>query len=107
MNGVKSKELKNHRSQNPISLPVYLWLEQFTQLSLLSLRNRKFVRQKGDKAHRVTFNHILEKAHDSMLLVQASEKAMAPHSRTLAWKIPWTEEPGEPQSMGSVRVGHD
>ena len=35
------------------------------------------------------------------------EKAMAPHSSTLAWKIPWTEEPGRLQSMGSRRVGHD
>ena len=32
---------------------------------------------------------------------------MAPHSSTLAWKIPWTEEPGRLQSMGSHRVGHD
>ena len=32
---------------------------------------------------------------------------MAPHSSTLAWKIPWTEEPGRPQSMGSLRVGGD
>ena len=35
------------------------------------------------------------------------EKAMAPHSSPLAWKIPWTEEPGGLQSMGSHRVGHD
>ena len=35
------------------------------------------------------------------------EKAMAPHSSTLAWKIPWMEEPGRRQSMGSLRVGHD
>ena len=35
------------------------------------------------------------------------EKAMAPHSVTLAWKIPWTEEPGRLQSMGSLGVGHD
>ena len=35
------------------------------------------------------------------------EKAMAPHSSTLAWKIPWTEEPGRLQSIGSRRVGHD
>ena len=33
--------------------------------------------------------------------------AMAPHSSTLAWKIPWTEEPGRLQSMRSLRVGHD
>ena len=37
----------------------------------------------------------------------ALEKAMAPHSSTLAWKIPWTEEPGRLQSMGSLGVGHD
>ena len=35
------------------------------------------------------------------------EKATAPHSSTLAWKIPWTEEPGRLQSMGSLRVRHD
>ena len=33
--------------------------------------------------------------------IEGSEKAMAPHSSTLAWKIPWTEEPGGLQSMGS------
>ena len=36
-----------------------------------------------------------------------TEKAMAPHSSTLAWKIPWMEEPGRLQSMGSLGVGHD
>ena len=35
------------------------------------------------------------------------EKEMATHSNTLAWKIPWTEEPGRLQSMGSQRVGHN
>ena len=40
-------------------------------------------------------------------VVTYSEKAMAPDSSTLAWKIPWTEEPGGLQSMGSLRVGHD
>ena len=35
------------------------------------------------------------------------EKAMATHSSTLAWKIPWMEEPGGLQSMGSLRVGQD
>ena len=36
-----------------------------------------------------------------------TEKVMAPHSSTLAWKTPWTEEPGGLQSMGSLRVGHN
>ena len=39
-----------------------------------------------------------------LLLGRDSEKAMAPHSSTLAWKIPWMEEPGRLQSMGLLRV---
>ena len=41
------------------------------------------------------------------VLAYLMEKAMAPHSSTLAWKIPWTEEPGRLQSMGSQRVRHN
>ena len=40
-------------------------------------------------------------------LILVLEKAMAPYSSTFAWKIPWMEEPGRLQSMGSLRVGHD
>ena len=40
-------------------------------------------------------------------LVDPLEKAMATHSSTLAWQIPWMEEPGRLQSMGSLGVGHD
>jgi len=49
-------------------------------------------------------------AHITLLFANnltALEKAMEPHSSTLAWKIPWMEEPGGLQSMGSLRVGHD
>ena len=42
-----------------------------------------------------------------IILLTILLKAMAPHSSTLAWKIPWTEEPGRLQSMGSLRVGHN
>ena len=41
------------------------------------------------------------------MYTHVSEKAMAPHSSTLAWKTPWMEEPGGLQSMGSLRVGHN
>ena len=44
---------------------------------------------------------INDELHDSL------EKAMATHSSTLAWKIPWTEGPGRLKSMGSLGVGHD
>ena len=61
------------------------------------------------------FNIVFKPAlsHSSFTLIKnfssfsLSEKAMAPHSSTLAWKIPWMEEPGGLQSMGSLRVGHD
>ena len=43
----------------------------------------------------------------SLSFKEASEKAMVPHSSTLAWKIPWMVEPGGLQSMGLQRVGHD
>ena len=63
----------------------------------------------------IQYRCFLHVAHYSLLLLRnarqhsraTSEKAMAPHSSTLAWKIPWTEEPGGLQSMGSLRVGHD
>ena len=43
----------------------------------------------------------------SLGLEDPLENEMATHSSTLVWKIPWTEEPGRLQSMGSQRVGHD
>ena len=42
-----------------------------------------------------------------ILFSSIEEKFMAPHTSTLAWKIPWMEKPGRLQSMGSLRVGHD
>ena len=46
----------------------------------------------------IIFNDLILRALGTL------EKAMAPHSSTLTWKIPWTEEPGGLQSMGSLRV---
>ena len=46
-----------------------------------------------------------QKSYSTVVLVL--EKAMAPHSSTLAWKIPWMEGPGRLQSMGLLRVGQD
>ena len=52
--------------------------------------------------------HASEKLLTENCLDEANlEKAMAPHSSTLAWKTPWAEEPGRLQSMGLLRVGHD
>ena len=53
----------------------------------------------------------LEKNSDEKFVIlklnPSQELLLAPHSSTLAWKIPWTEEPGRLQSMGSLGVGHD
>ena len=50
---------------------------------------------------------ISRKVKNKHLFSNLLEKAMAPHSSTLAWKIPWTEEPGGLQSTRSLRVGYD
>ena len=50
---------------------------------------------------------LLVKAMVFPIVMYGLEKAMATHSSTLAWKIPWTEEPGRLQSMGSLRVGQN
>ena len=66
--------------------------------SLLPNRLKLKKVQKTRRPFRYDLNHI---PNDYM------EKAMATHSSTLAWKIPWTEGPGGLQSMGSLGVGHD
>ena len=58
-------------------------------------------------AHKVKGLPAMQETRVQSLDHEDPEKAMAPHSSTLAWKIPWTEEPGRLQSMGSQRVGHD
>ena len=55
----------------------------------------------------VLLEKTLESPLDCKEINQSMEKAMATHSSTLAWKIPWTEEPGRLQSMGLLRVRHD
>ena len=61
------------------------------------------------KLKRQYFDHLMQRT-DSLqktLMLGKREKAMAPHSGTLAWRIPWMEEPGRLESMGSLRVGHN
>ena len=53
------------------------------------------------------WSHLIPQGWNIVVLWQKREKAMAPHSSTVAWKIPWMEEPGGLQSMGSLRVRHD
>ena len=68
-------------------------------------------RTRNKRIHFPVYLHIKAKKNQPIKfwneLAFKLEKAMAPHSSTLAWKIPWMEEPGWLQSMGSLRVGHD
>ena len=72
-------------------------------VSLVAIPLNYFISTKVPEARRVEYWG--EDQPEKML--QTREKAMASHSTTLAWKIPWMEEPGRLQSMGSLRVGHD
>ena len=59
-------------------------------------------------SQRVRYSWVIVKVYEFYKLTSiSSEKAMAPHSSTLAWKIPWMEEPGRLQSRGSLGVGYD
>ena len=71
-------------------------------LKFLSLSLLYQIPQFSEKRRRTFRSSTREK--DQLLWIYL-EKAMAPHSSTLAWKIPWTQEPGRLQSMGSLRVG--
>ena len=53
------------------------------------------------------FTNCYQGSPAKLVVSKSMVKAMAPHSSTLAWKIPWTEEPGRLQSMGLLRVRHD
>ena len=70
----------------------------------LKTRNRVFTNQNFDLGLPSTQNY---EKRNFYYLSCVVEKVMATHSSTLAWKIPWTEEPGRLQSMGSLRAGHD
>ena len=61
-----------------------------------------------DKEFQIMIVKMIQNLENKMeLQINSLEKAMAPHSSTLAWKIPWMKEPGALQSMGSLRVGHN
>ena len=80
-----------HASLKVLYIPIYFYFPVEKDPMIF---NKKFLRK----------NKILIKV---LLTQQLWEKVMAPHSSTLAWKIPWTEEPGRLQSMGLLKVRHD
>ena len=96
-----SQRTKNRTTMWPrASIPGYI-----------SKRNKNFNLKRY--MHPRVQNSIIYNCQDMKATIMSINKwikivcIMAPHSSTLAWKIPWVEEPGGLQSMGSIRVGHD
>ena len=91
------------------------WLSE----EILKIVEKRKVKGKGVKERYIhldsEFQRIARRDKKAFLSNQCKEieennrmgKTMAPHSSTLAWKIPWTEEPGSLPTMGSLRVRHD
>ena len=89
---------------HPLSVISFAIIFSHSEGSLFTLLIVSFAVQKLlslIRSHLFTFVFI------SISLGGVSEKAMAPNSSTVAWKIPWMEEPGRLQSMVSLGVGHD
>ena len=105
----------SNKHSNSSLMPLYshpqLSLRCPLTLSVLSCRVVLFLFPFLESYMNRVIQHVLllSFVHHSFEIIQAatSEKAVAPHSSTLAWKIPWAEEPGGLQSMGSWRVGHN
>ena len=77
-------------------------------MSVMGLEDRRSSQKTSKiKPHFSSMAHLGYLGGRGQRKTDRSEKAMAPHSSTLAWKIPWMEKPGRLQSMGSRRVRHD
>ena len=83
-----------------IAIQAYLKKQEKNKINYLTLHLKQLEKEEV-KNRRVNRRKKIIKIKAEM------EKAMAPHPSTLAWKLPWMEEPGRLQSMGSLRVGHD
>ena len=84
-------------------------LQQYVNRELPDVQSG-FRKGRGTRDQIANILWIIEKAREfqkNIYFCFIAEKAVVPHSSTLVWKIPWTEEPGRLQSMGSLRVRHD
>ena len=92
---------------NYLTIPIYFAYFALSITFLILIMNLKSVPSGETNLNHFPWFRFWEYLKICEYLELISEKAVAPHSSTLAWKIPWTEEPGRLQSMRSLRVGHD
>ena len=78
--------------------------EKILKFGIFRLKRQDFIRENSEEVLRCKQFSLIQII---FCLTFSPEKAMAPHSSTLAWKIPWAEEPGRLQSMESQIAGHD
>ena len=102
-----SEKIRSWTPHKPFCLPEFIMFPWFSQGPLL-----KVTGWACGACHLVCICSVFpgDKMHDAHLcrkITEGTEKAVAPHSSTLAWKIPWMEEPGGLQSMGLLRVRHN
>ena len=78
-------------------------------IPILQIRHQEKINQTKSPGDSDGKESACSAGHLGLILGQEDplEKAMAPHSSTLAWEIPWTEQPGRLQSMGLLTVRHD
>ena len=101
------KNKTSHSSQGQSHIPrmaVYKGIFKYLTEFFKSVQEADWI---TESLNRTPVTYIILCSNYTSIKRKTLEKAMAPHSSTLAWKIPWTEEPGWLQSMGSLRVRHD
>ena len=83
-----------------IAIQAYLQKQEKNKINYLTLHLKQLEKEEVK-------NRSVNRRKKIIKIKAEMEKVMAPHPSTLAWKLPWMEEPGRLQSMGSLRVGHD
>ena len=99
---VRHPDIRNLLSNGPTKIIIITWMEIEVGMDIGISIEASLVAQRVKNLHAMWETQVRSLGWEDPL-----QKGMATHSSILAWRIPWTEEPGGLQSTGSRRVGHD